>query len=271
MNWLKLFTIALLLSSSAIAQTVEGLSIGNRGILTGMLADSSVIGRKIGTAAIGSVHLQDDMITGEKFDNTAFEQNTFEKGLFFGNTQIELKNSGVVKAKLANNSVDDDKYRDSLLTLSMGNTDLWQIVIRADTTFAIRDLEGGPSPFVIKRSPVAFSLTIDENQNVVLGAVGLASATPKGVLGLSAATVGPSAGVADAVMLYGKDSVGVTQLYVMDAGSQETKLSPHNEQGDWEYFSINKKTGMITRINMIRLIRDIEALTGKKYIEEYQQ
>jgi len=46
-----------------------------------------------------------------------------------------------------------------------------------------------------------------------------------------------------------------------------TKISPHNEQGEWEYYSRNVKTGKTVRINMEEMIRDIEKLTGKSYIK----
>ena len=56
-------------------------------------------------------------------------------------------------------------------------------------------------------------------------------------------------------------------LFAQDSGGNMTKLSPHNEDGDWEYYSENMKTGKKVRINMERMIRDIETLTGNQYIE----
>lgn len=38
-------------------------------------------------------------------------------------------------------------------------------------------------------------------------------------------------------------------------------------QGEWEYFSRNTETGKVVRVNMEQMIRDIEQLTGKTYIE----
>ena len=57
-------------------------------------------------------------------------------------------------------------------------------------------------------------------------------------------------------------------LYTMDAGGSETRLGSHNDSGEWEYFSRNIHTGKIVRINMERMIRKLEEITGEKFIEE---
>ena len=61
--------------------------------------------------------------------------------------------------------------------------------------------------------------------------------------------------------------VGVSELYAKDSDGNETKLSPHNDEGDWEYFSKNSKTGKTVRINMEEVVRDLGQLTGKDYIK----
>ena len=57
-------------------------------------------------------------------------------------------------------------------------------------------------------------------------------------------------------------------LYTMDAGGSETRLGSHNDSGEWEYFSRNIHTGKIVRINMERMIRKLEEITGETFIEE---
>ena len=79
--------------------------------------------------------------------------------------------------------------------------------------------------------------------------------------------------VANKAHIYAKDvnvspSVDRAEIFVKDEQGNETRISPHNEQGDWEYFSRNIKTGKTVRVNMEEMIRDIEKLTGKKYIKE---
>ena len=47
-----------------------------------------------------------------------------------------------------------------------------------------------------------------------------------------------------------------------------TKLSPHNAAGEWEYYSENKTTGKKVRINMEKMIRKLEEVTGETFIED---
>jgi hypothetical protein len=73
---------------------------------------------------------------------------------------------------------------------------------------------------------------------------------------------------ADKGWIYAKDVSGTAEVFVKDAAGNETQISPHNAQGEWEYFSRNVKTGKTVRINMEEMIRDIEQLTGKTYIKD---
>ena len=57
------------------------------------------------------------------------------------------------------------------------------------------------------------------------------------------------------------------EVYVKDESGNVTKISPHNEAGEWEYYSRNTKTGKVVRVNMEEMIRDLEKLTGKTYIK----
>ena len=67
--------------------------------------------------------------------------------------------------------------------------------------------------------------------------------------------------------IYAKDDSSSAEVFVRDEAGNVTKISPHNEDGDWEYFSRNTKTGKTVRVNMEEMIRDIEKLTGKTYIK----
>ena len=57
-------------------------------------------------------------------------------------------------------------------------------------------------------------------------------------------------------------------MYVMDAGGTATKISPHNAEGEWEFYSVNKKTNKKVRINMEKMIRKLEEFTGESFIED---
>ena len=73
--------------------------------------------------------------------------------------------------------------------------------------------------------------------------------------------------VANKAHIYAKDDSSSAEVFVRDEAGNVTKISPHNEQGEWEYFSRNVKTGKTVRVNMEEMIRDIEKLTGKSYIK----
>ena len=55
--------------------------------------------------------------------------------------------------------------------------------------------------------------------------------------------------------------------YVKDEAGNVTKISPHNDAGEWEYYSKNSITGKTVRINMEKLVAEVEKLSGKKFIE----
>ena len=73
--------------------------------------------------------------------------------------------------------------------------------------------------------------------------------------------------VANTAHIYAKDESASAEVYVRDEAGNVTKISPHNAQGEWEYYSRNIKTGKIVRVNMEEMIRDLEQLTGKTYIK----
>jgi hypothetical protein len=75
-------------------------------------------------------------------------------------------------------------------------------------------------------------------------------------------------GTTDHAHIYAKDDSSSAEVFVRDEAGNVTKLSPHNEKGNWEYYSKNVKTGKVVRIDMEEMIKDLEQLTGKKYIKE---
>ena len=58
------------------------------------------------------------------------------------------------------------------------------------------------------------------------------------------------------------------EVHVKDGAGNVTKISPHNDAGEWEYYSVNKHTGKTVRVNMERMIRKLEELTGETFIED---
>ena len=83
-----------------------------------------------------------------------------------------------------------------------------------------------------------------------------------------ALTVGSDpTGVTNKAHIYAKDDSSSAEVFVRDEAGNVTKISPHNDEGEWEYYSRNTKTGKTVRVNMEEMIRDIEKLTGKSYIK----
>jgi len=57
-------------------------------------------------------------------------------------------------------------------------------------------------------------------------------------------------------------------MWVKDSSGNETQISPHNAQGEGEYYSKNTKTGKTIKINMEKMIQYLEEYHGTKFIEE---
>ena len=72
---------------------------------------------------------------------------------------------------------------------------------------------------------------------------------------------------ADKSFIYAKDESASSEVFVKDEAGNVTKISPHNDKGEWEYYSVNKKTGKKLRVNMERMIRKLEEYTGESFIE----
>ena len=67
--------------------------------------------------------------------------------------------------------------------------------------------------------------------------------------------------------IYAKDDSGSSEVHVKDEAGNITKISPHNDAGEWEYYSKNSITGKTVRVNMEAMIKEVEKLSGKTFIE----
>ena len=74
-------------------------------------------------------------------------------------------------------------------------------------------------------------------------------------------------GVTNRASLYAKDVSGSAELFVRDEAGNVTQISPHNTQGEWIYYSENVKTGKRFKVNMEKMIRKLEQITGEDFIE----
>ena len=59
------------------------------------------------------------------------------------------------------------------------------------------------------------------------------------------------------------------RLYAQDSFGNQTILSPHDpETGEWVYYSKNIKTGKIVQVDMAKLVKAVEKLTGETFMVE---
>ena len=79
---------------------------------------------------------------------------------------------------------------------------------------------------------------------------------------------GDAAADTNSAHIYAKDDSGSAEVFVRDEAGNVTKISPHNDAGEWEYYSKNVKTGKVVRVNMEKMIRKIEEVTGETFIEQ---
>ena len=74
-------------------------------------------------------------------------------------------------------------------------------------------------------------------------------------------------GVTNRASLYSKDVSGSAELFARDEAGNVTQISPHNMTGEWIYYSENVKTGKRFLVNMEKMIRKLEEITGERFIE----
>jgi len=74
-------------------------------------------------------------------------------------------------------------------------------------------------------------------------------------------------GVTNRASIYSKDVSSSAELFVRDEAGNVTQISPHNTEGEWIYYSENVKTGKKFKVNMEKMIRKLEQITGEDFIE----
>ena len=71
--------------------------------------------------------------------------------------------------------------------------------------------------------------------------------------------------------IYSKLVNGHAEIFVSDSQQNVTQISPHNPEGEWHYFSRNTRTGKVVRVNMEKMIRKLEEITGESFMEEWYE
>jgi hypothetical protein len=117
------------------------------------------------------------------------------------------------------------------------------------------------------------ALTLDANQNLLLNGT-TAGASAVGTLAIFNGTA-PTGSVTNGIILYAEDVSSSSELKVRDEAGNVTTLSPHNfslipegpsEDMAWAYYS--EKGGKRINVDMLKLARMVEKLTGEKLVYE---
>jgi hypothetical protein len=117
------------------------------------------------------------------------------------------------------------------------------------------------------------ALTLDANRNLLLNGTA-AGASSVGTLTIFNGTA-PTGSVTDGVILFAADVSASSELRVRDEAGNVTTLSPHNfelipegpsEDMAWAYYS--EKNGKKINVDMLKLARMVEKLTGEKLVYE---
>ena len=115
-------------------------------------------------------------------------------------------------------------------------------------------------------------VTIDQAGNLLVGG----TATPASSTGNLCLfnNTAPSGSVSNGIVLYAED-VSTSELRVRDEAGNVTTLSPHNfdmleEKSDpmaWAYYAKNVFVGKEISVDMMKVIRAVEKLTGETFIK----
>jgi hypothetical protein len=117
------------------------------------------------------------------------------------------------------------------------------------------------------------ALTLDANRNLLLNGT-TAGTSSVGTLTIFNGTA-PTGSVTDGVILFAQDVSASSELRVRDEAGNVTTLSPHNfelipegpsEDMAWAYYS--EKNGKKINVDMLKLARMVEKLTGEKLVYE---
>jgi len=106
--------------------------------------------------------------------------------------------------------------------------------------------------------------------NVGIGTTSPGGGTTAGTAVLSIADgTAPAGGVANQSSLYSASG----ELYAFDSGGNATQISPHDPvTGEWIFYSKNTRTGRVVRVDMERMVKAIEKLTGEQFmVETYEE
>ena len=135
----------------------------------------------------------------------------------------------------------------------------------------IDDYRGGSYdryPLLMHGGEVLFHMT-EASEGVPDGSTSKVRIDSSGRIGMKA-TSDPSTST-NYAHIYAKDVSSSAEVFVRDEAGNVTQISPHNKEGEWQYFSRNTRTGKVVRVNMEKMIRKLEEITGESFMEEWYE
>lgn len=108
------------------------------------------------------------------------------------------------------------------------------------------------------------------NFNVGIGTTSPGGSSTAGTAVLSLANgTAPVGGAANQSSLYAADVFTSSELFALDEAGNATQLSPHDPvTGEWIFYSKNTRTGRVVRVDMERMVKAIERVTGEQFMVE---
>ena len=239
-------------------QSIQGLKTFTSGIATDdITSPSSNADINIDPAGTGAVNI---------LSSATITTTTTDDSLTITTTEASSTAAPVISLKRNSSSPADADYLGQIKF--KGENDADQEIVYAKITGKILDASDGSEDGIIEfaHKKAGSNVITGRFRSDSLQLLNDTNLRVSGVTELGIQSGDPST-TANFAKIYAKDESSSAEMFVQDEAGNVTKISPHNEQGEWEYYSRNTKTGKTVRVNMEEMIRDIEKLTGKTYIQ----
>ena len=195
---------------------------------------------------------------------------TTDDMLFLQTTEDSNSASPIIKLKRNSSSPADADYLGQLKF--QGENDADQNVTYAKITGKIGSVTDGSEQGIIefanmKNGSTGITARLKHDSFQLLNDTNL---SVSGVVKLDVQSSDPN-NSADSAHIYAKDSGSSAEIFVRDEAGNVTQISPHNSEGEWQYFSRNTRTGKVVKVNMEKMIRRLEEITGESFMEEWYE
>lgn len=114
---------------------------------------------------------------------------------------------------------------------------------------------------------------LDQDGNMGVGSIFRPTFNSGGVLffgGRPSTATDPTMST-DTAGLFAKDVSGTTEMFAIDEAGNVTQISPHDEEGNWQFYSKNVKTGRTVKIAMEKLVKFLDDYHGTNFYEEISE